>query len=994
MLNEDQRQFIRLNYLYRSVVDMSNILQCDPQEIQNAIAEMNLLANEIPPEPIRPVSVKQPVILHKLNRSDILWGILSFLIPMIVYLLTMCRTLYSGDAGEFSTAGYTLGIPQPPGYPLWMLLLKIASILFNPFLTHPAVSSSLCSALVAGLTVFFLYILLLKLSHSRLVAIAGSLLFAFSYQFWFQALVPETMILNMFFTVATLLLLLLWSENQDNRYILTLYLVAGMASTHNYIILAMFLFYSYFIVCSLYQTWSFKKDLLYLLCFPIIIIAFYFVSEILGNLLCRLIINEPLPPGDTFMTNIILILLIFIPYTLGIYWWKKRDKTWIYATLLFILGFSIYLYLPLRIDSHPEMSWSNPQTMYDIYNHISRQQYGPLSPIPRVIPFGLETPTNKLGRLSLLGPPDIVKEQFCEYWIFFFRQFGSYWDHYVSGSVSAHFNQQFKTPNGFPHGFKLGLIEIWTLSWVGLLILGLWRLCWRHHLFSIVLFLAFLIYGPGILAVLNYQTTNHSWQIISRFFVPSFLIASMWIAFGILQIIEIIKSRIQVQGLFKYLGYALILAVPIIPLTMNYWNNDLSKNNAGYNFGLNIVNSVTPDGKIFIIGNNPTFTLAYLSYVENKFSPDKVYDEGENLFNPIHNFGQDKFRFSPDDHARLKDIGRARVTMTSTTPVFYMSVQNPAPPASDPERYKDYPNYPKIQQVPSGIVYRVLRPGEQEPDHETTLNKMIDLDPYLNNMSADYYTREMISNYHFLIGRAYYQLYQQSTDPVKKADYHEKAFYQFKKSSKTGWDLDNMHINLAMMYREENRNEEALNEYRLALETQPRKALIYFQMADLYRSMGKPELAVEKLKKGITLGIYDNDANDPSAYYMLGSMELEKASKILNNRPLTALTDAERTQRDNLISDAINYLNTCISIAPSSVQGYQALGEAYYFRGQFDDAVGMWQHAVQLNDKFYPALMDLFFYYRDHAHDTEKAQEYYNRAMQVMPSAGISTTLH
>jgi tetratricopeptide (TPR) repeat protein len=981
MLNEKQREYIRLNYLSMPVMDMAQILHCDPQEIQNVIEQMNLLANEIQPDSIPPVPVKQPVILHKLDKSDILWGILSFFIPMIVYMLTMCRTLYAGDAGEFSTAGYTLGIPQPPGYPLWMLLLKIANICFNPFLTHPAVSSSLCSALIAGFTVFFLYILLLKLSHSRLVAIAGSLLFAFSYQFWFQALVPETMILNMFFTIATLLLLLLWSENQESRYLLALYLVTGLAFTHHPLFYAMPLIYSYFIVCILFQSWGIVFDLLYLFIYNGILLWVYIGSVILAEFL----FSSFLPSGDTFAIKFGLSILIFLPYTLALHWWKKRDNTWIYATLLFILGLSVYFYLPLRITSHPEMSWGNPQTTYDIYNHISRRQYGPLSPIPRVFPFGPETPTNKLGRLSLLGPQDILKEQFLEYWVLFFRQFGSYYAHY-SNIFWEHFSRQYKPAFSFPSSIQL----MWTLSWVALLLFGMYRLFRKHRIFFIILFGIFFLYGPGMLAVLNYQTTNHSMYIVSRFFIPSFLVGAIWIAIGIQQIIEFLKSKIQEPGSFKYIGYALILIVPLVPLSMNYWNNDLSKNQVAYDFGQNILNSIVPDGNLFIIGDNPTFSIAYLSYVERQHSPANVYDEGENLFNSIHDFGQNKFKFSPNDHARLKDIDRARITMTATTPVYYMSVQNPATPQGDPERYSDYPDFPKIQQVPSGIVYQVLRPGDPPPDYETTMGKMTDLDPFFYNMSNDYYTREVISNYHFLMGRAYYQLYQQSTDPVKKKDYHDKAFYQFKKVSETGWDLDNMHINLAMMYRQENRNDEAMAEYKRALETQPRKAIIYFQMADLYRAMGKPDEAIEKLKKGITLGTYDTDANDPNAYYMLGSLELEKASKILNNRQEKELTDAERTDRQNLISDAINYLNTCISLSPTSVQGYQALGEAYYYNGQFDDAVGMWLHAVQLNDKFYPALMNLYYFYRDHAHDTEKTQEYYTRAMQAMSAAGVN----
>ena len=206
----------------------------------------------------------------------------------------------------------------------------------------------------------------------------------------------------------------------------------------------------------------------------------YYIAEKLANQVSWLLIKQALRPDDTFGTKFMLVFLTFMPYTLAYYWWHKRDRTWIYAILIFILGFSLYLYLPMRILRHPNMSWGYAQTGEDLYNHISRRQYGPLSPIPRVWPFGWDnpqTPTQNppLARLSILGPWDIVKEQFFEYWIFFFRQFGSFWDHYTN-PVLAHFNQQLKPPEGFPHGGKLVLMGIWTFSWVSLLLLGTWRL--------------------------------------------------------------------------------------------------------------------------------------------------------------------------------------------------------------------------------------------------------------------------------------------------------------------------------------------------------------------------------------------------------------------------------------------------------------------------------------------------------------------------------------
>ena len=34
----------------------------------------------------------------------------------------MVRTLLGGDPGDFQIAAVVLGVPHPPGYPLWVLL--------------------------------------------------------------------------------------------------------------------------------------------------------------------------------------------------------------------------------------------------------------------------------------------------------------------------------------------------------------------------------------------------------------------------------------------------------------------------------------------------------------------------------------------------------------------------------------------------------------------------------------------------------------------------------------------------------------------------------------------------------------------------------------------------------------------------------------------------------------------------------------------------------
>ena len=45
-------------------------------------------------------------------KSNYLTGLLVFVISFIVYLFTLCPTVYWGDSGELITVAYTLGIDQ------------------------------------------------------------------------------------------------------------------------------------------------------------------------------------------------------------------------------------------------------------------------------------------------------------------------------------------------------------------------------------------------------------------------------------------------------------------------------------------------------------------------------------------------------------------------------------------------------------------------------------------------------------------------------------------------------------------------------------------------------------------------------------------------------------------------------------------------------------------------------------------------------------------
>src|SRR4051794_25085412 len=90
------------------------------------------------------------------------------LASLLVYLRTLCRTIYVGDSGELAAAVHVLGIPHPPGYPLYVLLGKLFSMLVP--IGKPALRLNLFSAVCASASSLFLFFTLRELDFAPRLA--------------------------------------------------------------------------------------------------------------------------------------------------------------------------------------------------------------------------------------------------------------------------------------------------------------------------------------------------------------------------------------------------------------------------------------------------------------------------------------------------------------------------------------------------------------------------------------------------------------------------------------------------------------------------------------------------------------------------------------------------------------------------------------------------------------------------------------------------------
>ncbi len=91
-----------------------------------------------------------------IQPATIITGALVWLIAFVVYYLTKAPTISFWDCGEFIAAGYTLGIPHPPGTPLYVLGARLFSML--PIADDPAVRINLLSVVCSSFAALFLYL--------------------------------------------------------------------------------------------------------------------------------------------------------------------------------------------------------------------------------------------------------------------------------------------------------------------------------------------------------------------------------------------------------------------------------------------------------------------------------------------------------------------------------------------------------------------------------------------------------------------------------------------------------------------------------------------------------------------------------------------------------------------------------------------------------------------------------------------------------------------
>ncbi|OGF47428.1 MAG: hypothetical protein A2452_02790 [Candidatus Firestonebacteria bacterium RIFOXYC2_FULL_39_67] len=243
---------------------------------------------------------------------------LIFILTSFFFLLTACPTIYVGDSGEIIAAAYTLGIPHPPGYPLYIIVSKLMT--FIP-VGGIAFRVNLLAGLFAAIACSVLFLLLKSLKtlfHANykdhifeIISLLFVLVFAFSRTFWSQSVQAKGGLytLNVLLILAVLLLII----KKRNFIVIGIISGLGLANHNTFAPVALLLFGCYYI--------ELKKD-------------------------------QEAKSLKTICSTLAVSLL----------------------TAVFI-----YLYLFIRAKADPPMNWGDPSNFANLFHHIFRGQYGTVS---------------------------------------------------------------------------------------------------------------------------------------------------------------------------------------------------------------------------------------------------------------------------------------------------------------------------------------------------------------------------------------------------------------------------------------------------------------------------------------------------------------------------------------------------------------------------------------------------------------------------------------
>ncbi len=334
------------------------------------------------------------------NKWNNILGWFVFAVALLTYWLTVEPTASFWDAGEYITTASNLEVGHPPGAPLYQLLGAFFSI-FAMEASSIALTINLMSVFASAFTILFMFwslTILLRivvskhqeLSKNNAVAILGSaavgtLAFAFTDSFWFNAVEAEVYAAAAFIMSVLFYSALRWEREMNtprgDRWVILIAFLIGLSFGVHFMGLL-----TIPAIGFLYYFKNTKKITAknFIIANVVVVAILLFIFKLLLPMTMKFFSASELffinSIGLPFNSGTIIAGLIFIAlFYFGLRYTRKKGYTQFNTLLLCVLfifiGFSSWLMLPIRANAGTVINENNPNNARELLAYYNREQY-------------------------------------------------------------------------------------------------------------------------------------------------------------------------------------------------------------------------------------------------------------------------------------------------------------------------------------------------------------------------------------------------------------------------------------------------------------------------------------------------------------------------------------------------------------------------------------------------------------------------------------------
>ncbi len=526
-------------------------------------------------------------------------AVVAAFVVLAGYVFTLAPSVTFWDAGEFIASMKVLGIPHPPGTPLFILLGHVwgNAIPLGEFAWRTNLMSAVFSAAAAGFWFLIVHQVLVRtvpgddggirwLRYAG--AMAGSVMAAFSFTNWQNSNETEVYAIAAFAVAAIGWLCLRWrasrgSDHSSRMLLLIGYLLGASIANHLLALLAGPAVLA-FLSAHLFEAPSGDRDERKREWAQVAVLGAVWI------LLLGVGLGKPTLAAAGAVLFIASAAFAASAQSLGFA---------VVAVAVALIGVTPYLFLYLRSPQNPFINEAAPGTWDALLAVIRREQYPPRSPLDD--PTFAHGPDNPGRNLTIIGL------QMVNYLQYFDWQ----WGRGLVAKIGA---------------LPLRLLPTMLFLWLGLKGSLAHRRADRSGWWF--LFALWGATGLGLMAYMNFKPGfSVGWEQYPRgdqhevrerdyFFVLSFVVWACWSAMALTDLARQWVGRLVVAR--RGLAFS-VFAVALIPVIGNFKDADRRHGpdaRLAGDFAYNMLNSAPPYGVLFTFGDNDTFPLWWAQEVE------------------------------------------------------------------------------------------------------------------------------------------------------------------------------------------------------------------------------------------------------------------------------------------------------------------------------------------------------------------------------------------